>query len=116
LERLGGSGDGATLVRRLAQLPQGGVLLADEAHHMGAASWQKVKEALAPELLQATTRLAEAEPLLARATRIFLASRGMNHPHTQKVKGNYLKILQAQGLPEAEIQLKLDALDGSGIG
>jgi superfamily II DNA or RNA helicase len=40
-----------TLVRRLTQLPQGGVLLADEAHHMGAASWQKVKEALAPELL-----------------------------------------------------------------
>ncbi len=40
-----------TLARRLAQLPQGGVLLVDEAHHMGAASWQKVKEALAPELL-----------------------------------------------------------------
>jgi superfamily II DNA or RNA helicase len=40
-----------TLARRLAQLPQGGVLLADEAHHMGAASWQRVREALAPDLL-----------------------------------------------------------------
>lgn len=44
-----------TLVRRLAQLPQGGVLLVDEAHHMGAASWQKVREALAPELLVGLT-------------------------------------------------------------
>ncbi len=68
------------------------------------------------QLLQATDRLAEAEPLSARATRHFLASRGIDHPHTQKVKGNYLKILQEQGLPEAEIHLKLEALDGSGIG
>ncbi len=67
-------------------------------------------------LLQATNRLAEAEPLSARAVRIVLASRGIDHPHTQKAKGNYQKILQEQGLHEAEIQLKLDALDDSGIG
>jgi hypothetical protein len=36
----------------------------------------------------------------------------MDHPNTQKVKGNYLKILQAQSLPETEteIEAKLAAL------
>jgi len=67
-------------------------------------------------LLKATDRLVEAEPLSARATRIFLASLGIDHPDTQTAKGNYLKILREQGLPEAEILLKLDALDGSVIG
>jgi tetratricopeptide (TPR) repeat protein len=62
-------------------------------------------------LLKATNRLAEAEPLSARAVRIFLASLGIDHPLTQKVKGNYLKILQEQGLPDTAIQYKLDALD-----
>ncbi len=61
-------------------------------------------------LLEATNRLAEAEPLSARAVRIFLARLGIGHPQTQKVKGNYLKILQEQGLPEAEVETKLDAL------
>jgi tetratricopeptide (TPR) repeat protein len=63
------------------------------------------------QLLQDTNRLAEAETLSARATRIYLASLGIDHPTCQKFKGNYLKILQEQGLPEAEIQDKLDALD-----
>jgi len=40
-----------TLARRVGQLQTGGVLIADEAHHMGAASWQRVREAVAPELL-----------------------------------------------------------------
>jgi hypothetical protein len=35
----------------------------------------------------------------------------MDHPNTQKVKGNYLKILQAQSLPEAQIEAKLSALE-----
>ncbi|KEF42128.1 MAG: hypothetical protein ER33_07820 [Cyanobium sp. CACIAM 14] len=39
-----------TLARRLAHLPQGGLLLADEAHHMGSTSWQRVRDALAPDL------------------------------------------------------------------
>ena len=68
------------------------------------------------KLLQATDRLDMAETLSGRAVRIFLASRGIDHPRTQKVRGNYLKILQEQGLSEAEIQLKLDTLDGSVIG
>ena len=59
-------------------------------------------------LLRDTDRLEEAEPLSARAARIFLASLGMDHPHTQKVRGNYVKILQAQGLPEDDIQARLN--------
>ena len=66
------------------------------------------------QLLQATNRLAEAEPLSGRAARIFLASLGRDHPITQKVRGNYLKILQAQGLPETEIEAKLAALEPPG--
>jgi tetratricopeptide (TPR) repeat protein len=65
-------------------------------------------------LLQDTNRLAEAEPLSGRAARIFLASLGMDHPNTQVVKGNYLKILQAQSLPEIEIEAKLAALEHPG--
>jgi hypothetical protein len=37
----------------------------------------------------------------------------MDHPNTQNVKWNYLKILQAQSLPETEIEAKLAALDYS---
>jgi superfamily II DNA or RNA helicase len=40
-----------TIARRLGQLPTGGMLLADEAHHMGSPSWGKVRDALAPELM-----------------------------------------------------------------
>ncbi|MEA5443337.1 DEAD/DEAH box helicase [Cyanobium gracile] len=40
-----------TIVRRLDQLPQGVLLIADEAHHMGSPSWRKVRDAMAPELL-----------------------------------------------------------------
>lgn len=40
-----------TIVRRLGQLPQGVLLIADEAHHMGSPSWRKVRDAMAPELL-----------------------------------------------------------------
>jgi hypothetical protein len=65
-------------------------------------------------LLQDTNRLAEAEPLSGRAARILLASLGMDHPNTQKAKGNYLKILQAQSLPETEIEAKLVALEHPG--
>ncbi len=32
-----------TITRRLDQLPQGGLLIADEAHHMGSPIWQKVR-------------------------------------------------------------------------
>lgn len=39
-----------TLARRLGQLQNGGVLIADEAQHIGSTSWQQVREALQPEL------------------------------------------------------------------
>ena len=65
-------------------------------------------------LLRDTNRLEEAEPLSARAARIFLSSLGKDHPNTQKVKGNYLKILQAQSLPEIEIEAKLAAIEHPG--
>jgi tetratricopeptide (TPR) repeat protein len=65
-------------------------------------------------LLQSNNRLAEAEPLSGRAARILLASLGMDHPTTQKVKGRYLKILQAQSLTETEIEAKLAALKHPG--
>ena len=65
-------------------------------------------------LLQATNRLEEAEPLSGRAARICLTSLGMDHPDTQMVKGKYLKILQAQSLPEIEIEAKLAALEHPG--
>jgi tetratricopeptide (TPR) repeat protein len=62
-------------------------------------------------LLQDTNRLVEAETLSAQAVRMFLECLGEDHPKSQKVRGNYLKILQGLALPEAEIQVKLDALD-----
>ncbi|MFN9623153.1 MAG: tetratricopeptide repeat protein [Cyanobacteriota bacterium] len=62
------------------------------------------------QLLQATHGLAEAELLSARAVRIFLAGLGGDHPRTKNAKDNYRKLLEAQGLPEAEIQAKLEAL------
>ena len=65
-------------------------------------------------LLKDTNRLAEAEPLSSRAARIFLASLGIDHSNTQTVKGNYLKILQAQSLPETEIEAKLAVLEHPG--
>ncbi|MEI6830109.1 MAG: DEAD/DEAH box helicase family protein [Synechococcaceae cyanobacterium ELA445] len=39
------------ITRRLAQLPHGVLFIAVEAHHMGSSCWQRVREALAPELL-----------------------------------------------------------------
>ncbi|MEY4354897.1 MAG: hypothetical protein RLZZ609_3138, partial [Cyanobacteriota bacterium] len=62
------------------------------------------------QLLQATNRLAEAEPLMGRAFVVFWKSLGLDHPNTQNVGGNYITLLQEMGLPEAEIQAKLQAL------
>jgi len=62
------------------------------------------------QLLKATGRLGEAEPLMRRAFVIFWKSLGLDHPNTQTVRGNYTALLQEMGLPEAEIQAKIDAL------
>ena len=65
-------------------------------------------------LLQATNRLAEAEPLMRSSLVIFLSSLGLGHPNSQTVLENYRKILQAQGLSEAAIQAKLASLNPQG--
>ena len=61
-------------------------------------------------MLQATNRLAKAEPLMARGFAIFWKSLGLDHPNTQSVRDNYITLLQQMGLSEPEIQAKLQAL------
>jgi hypothetical protein len=46
-------------------------------------------------LLQATNRLAEAEPLMRRALAIFEDSLGDDHPQTKIVAGNLAALLEA---------------------
>ena len=55
-------------------------------------------------LLQDTNRLAEAEPLMRRALGIFVRSLGLEHPNSQGVQENYIHLLQALEVPEAEIE------------
>jgi tetratricopeptide (TPR) repeat protein len=62
------------------------------------------------QMLKDIGRLADAEPLMGRAFAIFWMSLGLDHPNTQKVRVNYITLLQAMGLPEPEIQAKLQAL------
>ena len=65
-------------------------------------------------LVMVTNRLAEAEPLMRRTLVIFLSGLGLGHPNSQTVLENYRKILQAQGLSEAAIQVKLASLNPQG--
>jgi tetratricopeptide (TPR) repeat protein len=54
-------------------------------------------------LLQATNRLAEAEPLMARVVSIFEMSLGENHPNVATALNNLAQLLQATNrLAEAE--------------
>jgi len=58
-------------------------------------------------LLQATTRLGEAEPLMARAVEITRSSElgtGYEHPHWQIVSANYRSLLQGMGKSDVEIE------------
>ena len=63
-------------------------------------------------LLQATNRLAEAEPLMRRALAIFitLTQQGYQHPHLEAAFGNYYSLLQEMDFPESEIKAKLQSL------
>ena len=57
------------------------------------------------QLLQATNRLDEAEPLMRRALAIFCALEaaiGRSHPSRELVQGNYAGLLAALGRGEAE--------------
>jgi hypothetical protein len=64
------------------------------------------------QLLRATNRLAEAEPLMRRMVEIFIAfqRQGYQHSNLEAGVGNYITLLQEMGLPEPEIQSKLQAL------
>ena len=59
------------------------------------------------QLLQATNRLEEAEPLMRRALLIFrefTRRTGHEHPHWLTTFENYTILLKAMGKTEAEIQ------------
>ncbi|MFM9101380.1 MAG: tetratricopeptide repeat protein, partial [Cyanobium sp.] len=64
------------------------------------------------QLLKATNRLAEAEPLMRRMVEIFIvfSQHGYQHPNLTSGLANYRNLLQAMGLPEPEIQAKLQSL------
>ena len=62
------------------------------------------------QLLQATHRLAEAEPLMRRALEVFIRSLGTEHPNSLTVAGNYIGLLQAMGRTEDGIKLHLAEL------
>jgi hypothetical protein len=70
-------------------------------------------------LLNATNRLAEAEPLMRRHVEIFLkftAATGQPHPHLQAALGNYADLLQAMGRSDAEVRQELtDLLEEHGM-
>jgi tetratricopeptide (TPR) repeat protein len=70
------------------------------------------------QLLQATNRLAEAEPLMRRVLLIFLGflRQGVQHPHLQAAIGNHAALLQEMGYSEEAIQTKLKALVTEAIG
>ena len=63
-------------------------------------------------LLQAPGRLAEAEPLMRRIVEILIvfSKQGYHHPKLNAGLINYIALLQAMGLPEPDIQAKLQAL------
>ncbi len=67
-------------------------------------------------LLQATNRLAEAEPLMRRALAIvfeFERQTGFEHPRGRLFSANYRDLLQAMGKPEAEIEAAIATMVGS---
>lgn len=65
------------------------------------------------QVLQATNRLAEAEPLMRRGPCIFFKftrQTGHEHPHLPVVRANYVGLLNALGRSEAEIQSEIASL------
>ncbi len=65
------------------------------------------------QLLQATNRLAEAEPLMRRMVWIFLSfarDSGHPHPHLQAAIGNYERLLIAMGRTREQALAELNDL------
>ena len=67
-------------------------------------------------MLQATNRLAEAEPLMRRALAIFVASLGADHPNSQTVMGNYAALLGEMGHGEEEVLERFQSLQRELLG
>ena len=64
------------------------------------------------QLLQATNRLSEAEPLSWRHVDIFISfgkATGHEHPHMQAALQNYIGILTQMGMSEQEAISKIQA-------
>ena len=67
-------------------------------------------------LLQATNRLAEAEPLMRRCVGIFHQfgdATGYQHPNLPAAVENYRRLLAEMGLDEAEIAARLEEFERS---
>ncbi len=65
------------------------------------------------QLLQATNRLGEAEPLMRRPVVIFLRferDTGHPHPHRDAALNNYTRLLQRMGKSAAEIAAEVQAI------
>lgn len=68
------------------------------------------------QLLKASNRLAEAEPLMRRHLAIFLdftRRTGHQHPHLQAAFANYRGLLKGMGKSNTEIETALSALGAS---
>ena len=69
------------------------------------------------ELLKATNRLLEAEPLMRRGVTIlrrFEEQTGHEHPHWQLVLRNYRSLLRAMGVSETNSRTRMRSLTQSG--
>ena len=67
------------------------------------------------QLLQATNRLSEAEPLMRRVVLILLAftrDTGHVHPHLRPAIRNYGALLEAMGLAARPLGMKMISLGG----
>jgi hypothetical protein len=73
-----------------------------------------------PQLLKATNRLTEAEPLMRQVVGIlatFRRSTGHEHPHRAAGQRNYQHLLHAMNFSDAEIQQRMrDATGGEEVG
>ena len=67
------------------------------------------------QLLQATNRLDEAEPLMRRAVQIFTASLGPDHPNTKIVRGNYELLLKERPSDDSPLAAKPSSTHPEGL-
>ena len=73
----------------------------------------RCSSAIRGQLLKATNRLAEAEPLMRRLLEIlfkFAVATGHEHPHLQRALRNYAGLLSEMGRSPEEVQDHLDAV------